>query len=90
MLEMLAAAVGCPLTLQAASEAAGVAHMSDWTQSLAEGCRRAGLRAAQFSVASMVELERLATLGTPAVTRIGERWLYVLGTGRLLDPLMGS
>ncbi len=88
MLEMLAHAVGCPLSLEAASEAAGVVHIDDWTLALAHSCRRAGLKAARFTVETDAELERLTALGTPAVTQLGERWIYVLGNGRLIDVRM--
>jgi putative ABC transport system ATP-binding protein len=92
LLEMLAAIVGCKLTVEAASQAVGVPHTDDWPSALAHSCRRAGLKGAVFTVTTADELKRLATLGTPAVTRFGESWLLVLGTGRLLqasviDPL---
>jgi ABC-type bacteriocin/lantibiotic exporter with double-glycine peptidase domain len=80
VLEILAAAVGTPLTLDAASEAAGVAHQVDWTLALAHSARRGGLKVAHFRIETWMELARLATLGTPSVTRIGDRWVLVLGT----------
>lgn len=85
MLELLASTVGCPLTVEAASEAAGVGHMGEWTSALGRSCRRAGLAAAHFTVETEDELDRLTTLGTPAVTRMADRWLLVLRTGRLLE-----
>lgn len=80
LLEVLAAAVGTPLTLEAASEAAGVAHHTDWTLALAHSARRGGLQAAHFQVSTLAELERLASLGTPALTYTAGRWLVVLDT----------
>ncbi|MFV8754343.1 hypothetical protein ACNOYE_27675 [Nannocystaceae bacterium ST9] len=89
VLEILANAVGTPLTIAAASEAAGVAHMADWTLALTHCARRGGLKAAHFRVETFVELRRLATLGTPSVTKIGEHWLIVLGSRNdLLDVLV--
>jgi putative ABC transport system ATP-binding protein len=81
-LEILAAYIGTPLTLDAADEAVGMAHQGDWTLAFAHGARRAGLRSSHFLVETSPELMRLTTLGTPAVTRIGDRWLIVLGPAR--------
>jgi putative ABC transport system ATP-binding protein len=83
VLEILAHAVGTPLTLAAASEAAGVAHQADWTLALAHSARRGGLKAAHFLIETWTELVRLTTLGTPSATRIGDRWLLVLGNTRI-------
>jgi putative ABC transport system ATP-binding protein len=82
VLEILTAYVGTPLTLEAASDAAGVAHQDDWALALAHSARRGGLRPSHFVVETSPELIRLTTLGTPAVTRIGDRWLIVLGNDR--------
>lgn len=81
VLEILAAYIDTPLTLEAANEAAGVDHQADWTLAFAHCARRGGLKPSHFVVTS-AELVRLTTLGTPAVTRIGDRWLIVLGTVR--------
>lgn len=79
MLEILAAYIGMPLTLEAAADAAGAGHHEDWTLAFAHSARRAGLRASQFVVEARPEFGRLTKLGTPAVTRIGDRWVIVLG-----------
>jgi putative ABC transport system ATP-binding protein len=82
VLEILASYVDTPLTLEAANEAAGVSHQADWALALAHSSRRGGLRPSLFDVETSAELVRLTTLGTPAVTCIGDRWVILLGTVR--------
>ncbi len=88
LLETVAALVGTPLTLEAASAAADAVRLEEWTQALAQSCRRAGLRPALFTVESVGEFNRLTSLGTPAVIRLGERWILVLGGGRMIEVRM--
>jgi putative ABC transport system ATP-binding protein len=82
VLEILASCVDTPLTLEAANEAAGVGFHADWTLALAHSARRGGLRPSHFVVETSAELVRLTSLGTPAVTCIGDRWVILLGTVR--------
>jgi putative ABC transport system ATP-binding protein len=79
VLELVAARVGTPLSLEAAHEAARVSHQSDWALALAHSARRAGLRPSDFAVENAAELGRLLTLGTPAVLSVGDRWVIALG-----------
>jgi putative ABC transport system ATP-binding protein len=90
VLEIVAAYVGTPLSLEAANEAAGVSHQADWALALAHSARRGGLRPSHFVVENSYELTRLTTLGTPAVFHVGDRWLILLGTARgsALDIVM--
>jgi putative ABC transport system ATP-binding protein len=82
VLEVLASYIDTPLTLEAANEAAGVGHHADWTLAFAHSARRGGLRPSHFVVETSAELGRLTTLGTPAVTCVGDRWMILLGTAR--------
>ena len=89
VLEVLADAVGTPLTLEAASAAASIVHQTEWTLAFAHGARRAGLKAAEFKISTFVELDLLMSLGTPSVTKVGDRWLAVVGTvGSRLDIMI--
>lgn len=81
VLELLAQATGHPLSLRAASSAAASVSVAgdDWVESSAHAARRAGLKAARFSMDTADEFARLAMLETAAFTRVGERWLVFLG-----------
>ncbi|MDC0671877.1 hypothetical protein [Nannocystis radixulma] len=80
VLELLAETAGHELTLHAADEAARSVRFvgDDWIEPAAKAARRAGLKAARFTVTAE-ELGRLRSLDSPAMTRVGERWLLLLG-----------
>ncbi|MFV8755236.1 ABC transporter transmembrane domain-containing protein [Nannocystaceae bacterium ST9] len=88
VLELLGAAAGCELSPRRASEAAagGAIHADDWVDAIDRASARAGMRVASFMVEGIDELDRLRELGTPALTRVGERWLVLAGAhGPMLD-----
>lgn len=89
VLEILAETVGTPLTIPNAHHAASIAHEADWTLAFSHCARRGGLKTAAFNVSTFAELSRLATLGTPSVSKVGDRWLLVLGSrGPLLEVMV--
>ncbi|WAS91338.1 hypothetical protein [Nannocystis punicea] len=81
VLELLAKSAGHELSLHVAREAARSARLTgeDWLGPAARAMRRAGLKAAHFAFSTPAELTRLRSLDSPAVTRVGERWLLLLG-----------
>ncbi|MCY1064382.1 hypothetical protein OV090_06405 [Nannocystis sp. RBIL2] len=84
VLELLASVTGHGLSLHAASAAAGSVALDpeDWLQSTARAARQAGLKAARFTVDTAEELRRLCALESPACSRVGDRWLVLLGARR--------
>lgn len=81
VLELLAESAGHGLSLHLAHEAARSVRFNDgdWLGPAAKALRRAGLKASRFAFDGPRELLRLRTLETPAVTRVGKRWLLMLG-----------
>ncbi|MFY0533772.1 hypothetical protein [Nannocystis pusilla] len=58
------------------------ARLESWDVAAARAVRQAGLKAARFEVETAKELARLCTLDAPAFTRIGDRWVVLLGQRR--------
>lgn len=91
LLELLASAACSELSPRAADEAAASGQVvgdrrADWKDLVTRAARHAGLHVAAFVVEGIDELERLRELGTPAVTKIGERWLLLTGArGPMLE-----
>ena len=81
VLEILAKSAGHDLSLQVAREAGrSVRWTGDgWVERVAKAMRRAGLKASRFAMTGPQELSRLRSLEAPAVTRVGERWLLLVG-----------
>ncbi len=95
VLELLASAAGHDLSPQVASEAAAFGRLSgargneDWASAVTRATCRAGLDVASFRVEGIDELERLRELDMPALTRVGERWLVLVGArGPMLDLII--
>lgn len=91
LLELLASAACRELSPRAADAAAASGQVAgdsraDWKDLVSRAARHAGLHVAAFVVEGIDELERLRELGTPAVTKIGERWLLLTGArGPMLE-----
>ncbi|MCY0991260.1 ABC transporter ATP-binding protein [Nannocystis sp. ILAH1] len=58
------------------------ARLESWDVAAARAVRQAGLKAARFEVETAKELARLCTLDAPAFTRVGDRWVVLLGQRR--------
>lgn len=92
LFELLAEVTGHELSLQAASAAVRerwVDEAGEWVVEAAEAARRAGLKAARFTVETAEELARLVALDSPSFTRVGGRWLVLRGArGGVLDLMV--
>ncbi|WP_434426359.1 hypothetical protein [Nannocystis pusilla] len=84
VLALLASVTGHGLSLHAASAAAGSVALDpeDWSQSTARAARQAGLKAARFTVDTAEDVRRLCALESPACSRVGDRWLVLMGARR--------
>lgn len=94
LLELLASAACRELSPRAADAAAAFGQAAsdseaDWKDLVRRAARHAGMHVAAFMVEGIDELERLRELGTPAVTKIGERWLLLTGArGPMLELIV--